>query len=344
MSDKENYPIDFVIPWVDGADPQWLAEKNRWESVSGKSTTEADRQWNQGDIRYRDWDTLRYFFRGVERFAPWVHKVYFITWGHLPPWLNTAHPGLEIVRHEQYIPAEFLPTFNSHTIELNLHRIRGLSDHFVYYNDDTFLTAPVRQEDFFCNGLPCDSAVLNPIPMDRKVQHAEINNIAVINDHFEKNEVIRRNLFKWFNLKYGTKLFRTCLMLPWKHFVGLYEPHLPNSYLKSTFETVWAAEADELRAACACKFRDRSNVNQCLFRNWQIAQGNFSPRSLRIGQSFMYGEGGNYDEVCAAVAEGRRKMICINDSEAVDDFALRKTRLITAFEKLLPEKSEFEIA
>ena len=114
-------------------------------------------------VRYREWDTLRYWFRAVEKYAPWVNQVYFVTCGHVPKWLNMDAPKLHFVRHQDYIPEQYLPTFSSHPIELNLHRIEGLSEHFVYFNDDFYLTAPVQETDFFVNGLPCDSLEETPL-------------------------------------------------------------------------------------------------------------------------------------------------------------------------------------
>ena len=116
--------IDFVIPWVDGNDPQWRAEKAKYDP-SGMPQSDAPE-------RYRDWDNLQYWFRGVEKFAPWVNRIHFITWGHLPPWLDTSNPKLNIVKHTDYIPEKYLPTFSSHAIELNMHRIEGLAEHFVF--------------------------------------------------------------------------------------------------------------------------------------------------------------------------------------------------------------------
>ena len=132
--------IDFVILWVDGNDPAWREEFVRTRQAENDDASE---------IRYRDWRNLHYWFRSAERFAPWVRKVHFITWGHLPAWLRRDHPKLHIVNHRDFIPAEYLPTFNSNTIELNIHRIEGLADRFVLFNDDTFLTRGCRPEDFF---------------------------------------------------------------------------------------------------------------------------------------------------------------------------------------------------
>lgn len=144
--DKNTQDIDFVITWVDGNDLEWKREK-----AARMGHTDMDISVNADDRkeRYRDWDNLRYWFRGMEKYAPWVRKVHFVTWGHIPQWLNTKHPKLNIVCHEDFIPQKFLPTFNSHTIEWNFHRIPGLTEQFVYFNDDMFLLKPVYMEDFF---------------------------------------------------------------------------------------------------------------------------------------------------------------------------------------------------
>ncbi len=143
MAERNGGKIDFVLLWVDGSDLRWLEEKNRYSDSGGIVSA------SQSAARYRDWDNLQYWFRGVEKFAPWVNKIYFITWGHTPSWLNKAHPKLKIVNHRDFIPEEYLPTFNSNAIELNLHRIDGLSEHFVAFNDDMFIIDHVEARDFF---------------------------------------------------------------------------------------------------------------------------------------------------------------------------------------------------
>ena len=182
MEEKMQKPIDFVIIWVDGNDREWQAEKARYD---GKTVTNAN-----SEVRFRDWDNLQYWFRGVERFAPWVNKIHFVTWGHLPKWLDTSNPKLNIVKHSDFIPEEYLPTFSSHTIELNLHRIEGLAEQFVYFNDDIFINAPVKPEDFFKEGLPLDVGAINCIYFGKDSAgffHAA--NLVIINSHFNKKQV-----------------------------------------------------------------------------------------------------------------------------------------------------------
>ena len=133
--------IDFVIPWVDGNDPEWKKEKALYQTELIDDSNSVN--------RFRDWGLLPYWFRSVEKFTPWVNKIYFITWGHLPQFLNSEHPKLRIVDHRDFIPEEYLPTFSSHAIEVNIHRIRELEECFVYFNDDTFILRPLPETSFF---------------------------------------------------------------------------------------------------------------------------------------------------------------------------------------------------
>ena len=336
----EKNNIDFVIAWVDGNDPVWQKEKRKWENEEIGSKLD---RWNLDISRYRDWDTLKFWFRAVEEFAPWVRKIHFVTYGHFPDWLNTKNEKLHLVRHDQFIPECYLPTFSSHCIELNLHRIKDLSEYFVYFNDDMFLINTVSEKDFFYKGLPCDSAILNPVRMKQNGIRAEINDLYLINDHFDKKEVIKNNMNKWFNMKYGSGIIRTLLMMPFKEFDGFYIHHLPTSILKSTAEEVWNECFDELNETCLHKFRKVSDVNQWIFQYWQYCEGRFSPRTTRIGK--MYEGLHEFDIMCDAIATQKYKMICCNDSIAIgEDIYNEKMRLLHAsFLKILNKKSSFEL-
>ena len=120
--------IDFVVLWVDGNDPDFIREKNKYTSNSLQVDNDGDNLH-----RYRDYGTFNYWFRMVEKHAPWVNNIYLITNGQKPEWLNLNHPKLKWVRHSDFMPEEYLPTFNSAAIELNLHRIEGLSENFVFF-------------------------------------------------------------------------------------------------------------------------------------------------------------------------------------------------------------------
>ncbi|MGN0666924.1 MAG: stealth family protein [Huintestinicola sp.] len=334
----EDSAIDFVIIWVDGSDPEWQAEKAKYVP-----TTNTDSR----PERYRDWGLLPYWFRGVEKFAPWVRRIHFVTWGHIPNWLDTSHPKLNIVRHEDYIPGKYLPTFSANPIELNLHRIEGLTENFVFFNDDTFITAPVRKQDFFRNGLPCDSAVLNVhcYAPSLPIQMIAINDTGLINEHFDIKKTIKAAPFKWLNPLYGKYLLRTVPLMFCPRFPGFYQPHFPNSIKRSTMEEVWNAEYDMLDRTCMNRFRSAYDVNQWVFREWQLAANAFVPRSCGIGQAFYPDRDGKdeFSRIGEYISKQKKKLICINDCElSEEEFRLYSGMLADCFRKILPEKSGFE--
>lgn len=327
--------IDIVITWVDGNDPEWRASKAEWE----KKIKGIDDSMN-GDLRYRDWENLQYLFRGIETFMPWVNKVHFVTWGHLPSWLNTDCPKLNVVNHTDYIPEKYLPTFNSNTLDLNFHRIPGIADKFLYFNDDMFVIQKSEPEDFFLNGLPRDIAVLSPAPVFRDVIcNIEINNLGIINDYFTLDDV-KKNRKKWYTLKYGKFLPRTIIFSKFKSIIGIFEPHVPFPHLKSTLEELWEKEYDELDKTCSNKFRTKEDVNEWLFRHWQIMSGKFEPRRWDFG---LYTRASDPEYISGLLKNpGKTHLICVNDSTLVTDYERSKKLINKAFDELLPNKSMFE--
>jgi len=326
--------IDFVVTWVDGNDPEWLAERAKYMPKKENS--------GNSENRFRDWGLMRYWFRGVEKFAPWVNHIYFITWGHVPEWLNLEHEKLKIVKHSDYIPAEYLPTFNSNVIELNLHRIPELSEQFVLFNDDMFLLDHVTEKDFFRKGLPCDTArlsYLHSAEIRDVFPHTILNCTTIINKHFIKREVLRKNWLKFFSLQYGMDCIRNILHLTFKNFSSFYDLHLPTSHLKSTFFEVWNQEACVLKECGIHRFRTQEDVMHWLMKYWRFCKGEFMPRSVKWGRCF---EIGNDDCMCDAIRKQMYKACCLNDSYTDIDFAHYKELLVDAFETVLPEKSKFE--
>ncbi len=326
--------VDFVVLWVDGDDPAWREEFLKARQKAGRDADGAV-------IRYRDWATLRYWFRGVERFAPWVRKIHFITWGHLPDWLDTSHPKLHIVRHEEYLPEAYRPTFNSNTLELNLHRIEGLAEQFVLFNDDTFLTSACAESDFFRRGLPCDMARLSPVQAS-SVGHTIYNNLRLINA-LHPRKSLNRHLLKWLSPRYGVgPLLKTLSLMPWSFFPGFYDHHLPQPYLKSQFHRAWERWGEELDRSCHNTLRELTDLSHWLIRYDGLCRGEFSPRNFRDSRLMNLDDQG-LASACCAVSEGRYRLLCLNDSECVGDFERSKAQLQTAFEALLPERSSYEI-
>lgn len=331
--------IDFVIPWVDGSDPVWRAEMERYAPVKKNDACSAN--------RYRDWGLLRYWFRSIEKFAPWVRSVHFVTWGHLPEFLNVEHPKLHIVNHRDYIPHEYLPTFNANVIEMNMHRIEGLAEHFVYFNDDMFLLKPLSPWDVFDrkNGLPRAQASERPIVFisDETWEYLVCNDMYIINRHFPKLHALACNFSKFVNWRYplgdnARSLALGCISP--RKFCGFRNFHCLTAYQKSTYEEIWEKEPELLAGTSGHKFRAKEDVNQWLALWWQIASGRFSPK--RESSRVFKPTKNNIFRFEEIVMSGRHASICIHDvSEDVDYMNFAK-KIAETFEKLLPERSSFE--
>lgn len=330
--------IDFVITWVDGSDSEWLQEKNKYGT---------DKSTDAATCRYRDMDLLRYWFRAVEKYAPWVNRVHFITWGHVPQWLNTKCEKLNIVKHTDYIPKKYLPTFSSHPIELHMHRIQGLSEQFVYFNDDTFLNAPLQPDFFFKDGVPFDSFYVdnvNVVYPQNTYGHIQANVCAEISREFSYIKTFFKNLSKCVSCKYPLRQnIKNILKLENKgYFAGFNDPHLSVICLKRHFEECWNLYESILDYTSQNKFRSPYDVSHNLFRYYRLAKGEFIPTSL-ISRGKYFEVDMDIDEITSAISDEKYKQICINDTSNEYDFDLVKSRITEAFQKKLPEESNFEL-
>lgn len=332
---KDQKAIDIVVTWVDGGDSQWQRTRAEYRYLETGKREEA---------RFRDQGTLKYVFRSIEAYAPWVRKIHFVTCGQRPDWLNTDHPKLDLVDHRDYIPEKYLPTFSSHTIELNFHRIRDISEQFIYFNDDMLLTAPVQPEDFFRDGLPCDSAVLTPVigsvPGD-PFAHYLLNNVALINGHFSMKQALRQKPGNWFNRKYGVHNLRNLVYSTgtgW--FVGFKNFHMPAPLLRSSFDAVWALEPELLDKTCVNKFRGLNDISPYVMSYYNFCTNRFVPRSPKFGRYLDLSQ--SSEEISKAL-HGGYYYITINDTDNLADFEANKARMIRLLEEKYPEKSTFEL-
>lgn len=331
--------VDIVVLWVDGSDPNWLKEKNKYSS---KKIDDSN-----SENRFRDWGLMKYWFRGIEQNAPWIRTIHFVTWGHLPDFLKVDHPKIHVVRHQDYIPKEWLPTFSSHTLEMNIHRIPGLANHFIYFNDDTYLLRPMKKSDFFLEDMPCAQATEIPLGFIGRPEvwtFAAANDMGVINKHFLKNKLSKETRRKFLSCHYNwydnvrTESLR--VLFP-NFFTGFKSFHCPAPFLKETFEELWMEEPELLRLTSNHKFRDKEDVNQWLAQWWQLAKGKFSPRKSNTCNFVIQSD--RINTICKAIENGQYEMISISDPENMDyDFEKARMCLQKAFEKRFSVKSSFE--
>jgi hypothetical protein len=190
--------IDIIIPWVDSTDAKWIEER---KAIKQKYIPDEEAT---ADIRFQNWDNMQYWFRAIEKCLPWINKIFFVTYGHVPDWLNIKHPKLNLVKHSDYIPEQYLPTYNSNTIEMNYFRIKELSENFIIFNDDMIPLLPIHEEYYFKDNKVCDEAVENIVvtagfgSVAHMARYTQINNMMIINKYFKKRDVQEKYTEIWF--------------------------------------------------------------------------------------------------------------------------------------------------
>lgn len=299
--------IDLVLLWVNTEDKKWRAE------LTNCSKSEP----NFDNIRYRDYGTLKYILRGVEKNAPWIRKVHLILAyeSQVPDWLNTECPKLEIHYHRDFIPLNLLPTFNSNCIELFLHRIPSLSNFYILFNDDQFIINKIDEKMFVDKDLP------------------------VFNGNVKKFE-FRLNIMNTFkqtldnNLKYVINYCTKHKLEPrqYKH------AHLPEVHVKN-FEAYMINEDLELFTLSLAEspFRTDKNFTNWLFSDLLQTCGTCvtKPELYKKSKYVKLGLDLNYQDLA------KKQLICVND-DVKDDFFHCINNLKQFFESIYPDKSAFE--
>lgn len=150
VSNTLSCPIDLVYLWCDGNDPQFVDQKKvRMNDVGLREDPQ-----NTGDVRYVQFDELKYSLRSVLKNIPWIRNIFIVTNNQRPSWLKN-HSKITIIDHTEIVPSNFLPTFSSCCIELFITQIPGLSEKFLYANDDMFFYRTLKPSDFFdADGKP----------------------------------------------------------------------------------------------------------------------------------------------------------------------------------------------
>lgn len=158
MNYKKNNPIDVVIAWVDGSD-NFLIKKRKNYLKSNLNEIPPGAQ----STRFSSLNEINYCLISILKFASFVRKIFIVTDEQIPSineivkkYFPKRISDIEIIDHKHIFRdyEDFLPTFNSICISNMLWRIEGLSDHFVYFNDDVFLTREISPEVWFKKARP----------------------------------------------------------------------------------------------------------------------------------------------------------------------------------------------
>ena len=272
----------------------------------------------------------------IEKNAPWVNNVYLITNGQKPDWLNLEHPKLKLVTHREFMPKEYLPTYNSAAIELNLHHIEGLSENYLYFNDDTYLIRDSQPSDFYKNGQPKLLAVYDALVPWSLFTNTYHNNVELIYRHFPNKKALKSSPWKFFNFRYGSLVLKNLLLLPWGP-TRYVNQHLPVPMKKSILAHLWEIEGETLDKTSRNPIRDYGvDVNQYICQHWQIESNQFYPMSKSFGETIGLNQ---VDKLESIFKDRRKKLLCVNDD--VDFKEENIIRLKEILNEYYPEKSAF---
>lgn len=291
--------MDVVITYVNGNDPIWKKDYEEYTNVPIMQK------------RFRDWGTLKYLLRGIETCMPFVNNVFLVV-SHdtqVPEWADTSN--LKIVLHKDIIPSEFLPVFNSTAIEMFLHRIKGLEEQYVYFNDDMFPVGNCKETDFYRDG----KAVLG---MTRHLFASGMYKIQCRNS----DRLARKAAGK------SASLF----------FVR--PQHICSPMLKTECEQIFAAAKDEILSSVT-RIRVEKNLNQYVFLDYMYHRGKLIPE--KISNKHFSTAIASSAKLRSFILAPTRSFCCINDVHLKDDkFVELQQSVISAFEEKFPKKSRFE--
>ena len=314
-----DFPIDVVYTWVDGTDPVWLARKREaLEADVGERMTEDA----AADLRFVAHDELRHSLRSLERYAPWVRHIYLVTDRQRPAWLREDHPRLTVIDHTDIAPAGTqLPSFNSQSIEANLHRIEGLSEHFLYFNDDVFLSSYVGPELFFNpNGIASMYMSRAHVAPGAPVQGEPASDSAGKNARKLVREATGRRVSR--------KLF-----------------HTPFALRRSVSYEIEERWPDVVAATRDAQFRriDDVTLSGALHMNYAFATGRAVTRGIR----YRYVNVGAADaaERLASLDKDRDVLqtFCLNESTHEIDPAVLDRQVRDFLRRRFPDVSSFEV-
>lgn len=306
---KTDLKIDLVYLWVNGNDPQWIQDKETWQTklrICDKSTN---------NCRFIDNQELRYSLRSIEMNAPWINKIFIVTNGQIPEWLDIAHPKIKIVTHKEIMPAEALPTFNSEAIETCIANIPGLSEYFLYANDDCFINRPVKPSFFFNNdGQPV---------------------VRLVRQNWQPEEIEQKLYLK--NVTFSINLIK-------KHYGVEYKfetVHNIDAYKKSYLIQCKQEFQKEFENTCYCKFRTKNSVQRTIYSFWMLANRLALFKECgRKNKDALYLTLGKPNQMAETIKSRNPYLLCINDEEQTSPVNRKKLRNFLA--ELYPCKQIWE--
>ena len=262
-------PIDVVITWVNGNDDDF---RSKIQAYLGNHC--ASKIPGAHHTRFASVNEIKYCLLSILTFAPFVRNIFIITDNQDPNLngeINTHFPhrisSIKIVDHKEIFRDfdDYLPTFNSRSIESMLWRIQGLSDSFIYFNDDVFLIRETQPEDWFSNNKPVLRGNWLLKPRFRFLWNFFIKKI---NKHLLNNPDFQPRP----SYHIGQWLAAKALGFKWRYF---FFSHTPFAIDRKRVENYFLVNKELLKKNIAYKFKNQEQFNfVSLCNHLEILAGN----------------------------------------------------------------------
>lgn len=155
--------VDLVMPYVNNQDKVW---RKTYKDFCKSHAEYKDKLDAINGERFRDeYNLFNLNLKLIRICLPFIRNFYLIV-SNKEQVEGLDLTGITLVLHEDIMPREILPTFNSSTIEMFIHNIKGLAEHFIYINDDMFPLRKMQPSDFFGKGT---------IKLNKYAQHETTN-------------------------------------------------------------------------------------------------------------------------------------------------------------------------
>lgn len=313
--------IDAVITWVDGND-----ERHRQKLRHFCPQDVLNAEDKAGDERFANIGEIFWCIASLNRFAPWLNKIYVVTDeqdpgldGFLAANFPSGYIPVEIVDHKTIFRGyeQYLPTFNSITIETMTWRIPGLSDYYIEFNDDLMLAQPVTPEDFFTpDGKVICYGEFSSIPFTRFTRLFKPRGTVTTKSSHANGAVEAGNRFRYLRLAHCQKALR-----------------------RDFWENYYRDHPEKLIANIEYRFRsDKQFTSQALQYVTLYNEGKCVVKSVGDALFFMQPKPGTdyFDRKMARLRAIKPKYLCLNSIEKLN--GSQRQELIAWIEQLLDIK------
>ena len=341
IEDDLTFPIDLVYTWVNSQDPDWQELYAEFAPTEDADDEDGADVQSEEDVllqktqditphgtadRYENRDELRYSLRSIEKFAPWVRNIYVFTNCKPPAWVDTSNPRLKWIYHKEVFEPKNLPTFSSHAIETQLHKLPNLSERFIYFNDDIVFTRPANPQHFFQpNGLA----------------RIRLEDYGMVHGNVEEDAPDYLN---------AARNVQALLIRRFGKTVTQLHTHTPQSMIKSVVENAETDFAENYAYTASQRFRSQGDISPSsfLYPHYAYLSGNAIKSSF---PSMLIKSSINYENAFKSVLsnigqdnENGPLTVCINDGGGSAMNENWNVEVENFLMKAFPDLSQFEKA